>query len=170
MGEPDFWNDAALEACGAIFEAPRIETTTVENITVDLDLFIGLYFENNIGHDFTKAVINQWKVIGADALSIDHQRAARDGFTPLSVEFVVNTLVKKQQDYGHENIRRFGRSGLIMRCHDKVARLNNLYGADFKPNHESINDTLLDIVGYATIGIMWECEKFMLPLAPPKKN
>jgi hypothetical protein len=169
MRQPDLWDDAALEACGAIFAANRIPETTINNITEDLDLFIGLYFDNQAGQDFSLAVVNQWKVIGADAIALEHQRAARDGFEPLTVDTVVSTLVRKQQDYGHENIRRFGRSGLIMRCHDKVARLNNLYGADLVPNHESINDTLLDIVGYATIGIMWEQEKFLLPLGPPKK-
>lgn len=169
MRKPDYWDDAALEACGAIFAANRLLDTTIDDIAEDLDLFIGLYFENHTGQDFSPAVVNQWKAIGADAISIDHQRATRDGFQPLTVSTVVGTLIKKQHDYGHENIRRFGRSGLIMRCHDKVARLKNLYGADLVPNHESINDTLLDIVGYATIGIMWEQEKFLLPLGPPGK-
>ena len=57
-----------------------------------------------------------------------------------------------------------------MRCHDKVARLKNLYGSDFEPNNESIEDTLLDIVGYSAIGIMWESGTFLLPLKPSEKK
>ena len=56
----------------------------------------------------------------------------------------------------------------MIRTHDKIARLENLCGSDFEPNNESIDDTLLDIIGYSAIGIMWETETFLLPLAPPK--
>jgi len=52
--------------------------------------------------------------------------------------------------------------------HDKVARLENLLSSDDgggKPNNESIEDNLMDVVGYAAIGMMWESRLFLLPLA-----
>lgn len=81
-----------------------------------------------------------------------------------SQEQIVQTLVRKQMDYGHENISRFGRQGLIVRVHDKIARLNNLLKRKHGPQNESIDDTYLDIVGYASIGMMWERGWFHLEL------
>jgi hypothetical protein len=79
-------------------------------------------------------------------------------------ETLVKTLIRKQRDYGPENIRRFGRQGLMVRMHDKIARLENLTLKKDDPNNESIDDTVMDIAGYAAIGIMWESQKFLLPL------
>ena len=77
---------------------------------------------------------------------------------------VTDVLVKKQRDYGPENIRRFGRQGILIRMHDKIARLENLLATGATPNNESIADTFLDIIGYSAIGIMWESGTFLLPL------
>lgn len=55
----------------------------------------------------------------------------------------------------------------MVRMHDKVARLENLLlqlDGGGKPENETIQDNLLDVVGYATIGIMWESMTFLLPL------
>ena len=79
-------------------------------------------------------------------------------------EHVAATLVKKQYDYGHNNIARFGFIGLLIRVHDKIARLENLISKEVDPNNESIDDTIMDIVGYSAIGIMWEQNQFMLDL------
>lgn len=76
-------------------------------------------------------------------------------------------LVKKQMDYGHENIKRFGRIGLIVRIQDKVARLENLISKGIDedgPQNESLLDNVIDVMGYSAIGIMWEKEEFLLPL------
>jgi hypothetical protein len=77
---------------------------------------------------------------------------------------VHETLCRKQHDYGHENIQRFGRAGLMVRVHDKVARLENLIGNNAKPNNESIQDNVMDVIGYSAIGIMWESGTFLLEL------
>jgi hypothetical protein len=73
-------------------------------------------------------------------------------------------VIRKQCDYGHHNIARFGRLGLLVRMHDKIARLENLVSNEKNPSTESIDDTVMDIAGYAAIGIMWENQKFLLPL------
>jgi hypothetical protein len=75
------------------------------------------------------------------------------------------------EDYGHDNIQRFGRDGLIVRLHDKIARLQNLAtlrdttDADH-PNHETVDDTLRDLVGYCLIGCLVEADNWTLPLTP----
>ena len=74
------------------------------------------------------------------------------------------TLCRKQRDYGHHNIARFGMTGLIIRCHDKIARLENLLINNTVPGNESIYDTVMDIAGYSAIGIMWARNEFLLPL------
>lgn len=80
-------------------------------------------------------------------------------------EDITSTLVRKQSDYGHHNIARFGRQGLVVRCHDKVARLKNLHLArSGKAANESLTDTYVDIIGYSAIGMMWERGWFLLDL------
>ena len=79
-------------------------------------------------------------------------------------EQITETLIRKQHDYGHHNISRFGRHGLLVRVHDKIARLKNLMLQSAAPNNESISDTYTDIVGYSAIGIMWERGWFGLEL------
>jgi hypothetical protein len=80
------------------------------------------------------------------------------------IDQISSILVRKQRDYGHTNIARFGRAGLLVRCHDKVARLENLLGAGRAPENETVADNFIDVIGYAAIGIMWENDWFLLPL------
>ncbi len=86
-------------------------------------------------------------------------------------EEITQTLIRKQTDYGPENIRRFGLDGLLVRCHDKIARLKNLHlFRDGESANESVTDTYLDIIGYSAIGMMWERGWFLLPLVKESGN
>lgn len=101
-----------------------------------------------------------WSFIGRHALNI----LTITGWRP-DQNNMVATLIRKQKDYGPENISRFGNIGLLIRMHDKIARLENIYSKcewDFNKaiavnavSDETIIDTLMDIVGYAAIAIMW---------------
>lgn len=96
----------------------------------------------------------------------------------IDISYIHNVLINKQKDYGPSNIMEFGSLGIIIRMFDKVARLRNLTtkGADLLLNansvpNETFLDTLIDIVGYCTIGLMVEefdeeygC-KFLTPLS-----
>lgn len=82
-------------------------------------------------------------------------------FDPYEVSEV---LSNKQRDYGPNNIARFGEKGLIVRLHDKVARLENLLAHNLSARNESIVDTYLDIIGYSVIGLMWMNDEFLTPL------
>jgi hypothetical protein len=84
----------------------------------------------------------------------------------MSCESIAQTLAEKQHDYGHHNIARFGRQGLLVRVHDKVARLRNLsLTAAAAAKNEPIADTYMDIIGYCAIGMMWERDWFLLNLS-----
>lgn len=69
----------------------------------------------------------------------------------------VDLLIKKHQDYGPKNISDAPGgpiNGLAVRLHDKVARLSNLTSYNKKPTNESLEDTLVDILNYALIGLL----------------
>ena len=155
------WDDASRWALVEIFtQVRRKPRSDIVQMRSDLDGFIDDLFHAPAGFEKAKSL---WSIIGGDALELAIQR----GF-PQTIDNVHETLIRKQRDYGHENIRRFGRQGLMVRMHDKVARLENLFASSdggLKPNNESIEDNIMDVVGYAAIGIMWESRLFLLPLA-----
>ena len=115
-----------------------------------------------------EAVITGWRMVGFYGREFGAYACYSAGLELSKVcDTVHRVLVKKQMDYGHNNIKRFGRIGLIVRMQDKVARLENLmskYDEDSTPQNESILDNVIDVMGYSAIGIMWEREQFLLPL------
>jgi len=105
------------------------------------------------------------------------------GHSPIpTAQSVYPLLRSKMDDYGYDNIQRFGRDGVLIRLHDKIARLEHLatlraatsLGKEdyvwqldaYHPNHESVDDTLRDLVGYCLIGCLVEADNWMLPLTP----
>jgi len=106
-----------------------------------------------------------WELLAADAFAELQLLDPSWEVPEIAIERIADLLIKKQSDYGTANIARFGRTGLIIRLHDKVARLENLRGSGGARN-ESIEDTLLDVIGYSVVGLMWEDGTFMVPLLP----
>lgn len=156
--EPTSWEEAALAAVELIFAQKRKrKRADLNQLRTDLDEFIESLFHAPAGFTTAKS---RWSVIGGDAVELGETL----GFDWLSIKTVHATLVKKQRDYGPENIRRFGRQGLMVRMHDKVARLENLMDTHNTPENETVFDNVLDVIGYAAIGIMWESQQFLLPL------
>lgn len=90
----------------------------------------------------------------------------------LSESMIATTVAKKQRDYGPNNVAKFGVAGLVVRVHDKIARLENLLSS--KRNginsvqDETVFDTLLDIVGYSTVALLWVNGWFLTPMASDK--
>jgi hypothetical protein len=86
----------------------------------------------------------------------------------LSQNEIAHVVARKQRDYGPNNISKFGVFGLVVRVHDKIARLENL----LSPKRNGVNsvqgetvfDTLLDIIGYSTVAIMWINNWFLLEM------
>lgn len=66
---------------------------------------------------------------------------------------VVETIIGKQRDYGHDNINAYGIAGVEVRMSDKIARLRNLKSNNTPPANESLMDTLVDLVGYSIVEV-----------------
>lgn len=129
---------------------------SIADLRKNLDKFIDDLYKAPGGE---QKAVTSFAQLGSDAWEL----AAKSGIN-LTVAETTSVLIRKQGDYGPDNIARFKRQGLLIRLHDKVARLENLTAKDVDPNNESIADTYLDIVGYCAIGIMWERREFLLPL------
>ena len=76
-------------------------------------------------------------------------------------------VIRKQHDYGHDNINAFGEFGVLVRTNDKIARLRNLVGKEGIT--EPRIDAWRDIAGYAIIALMLDREWFKLDLEQPKE-
>lgn len=70
---------------------------------------------------------------------------------------------KKNAKYGTENLVMFNGTAILVRINDKIARLNNMYeNGDFQiadevlkdEYDESIIDTLMDLINYATYMVL----------------
>jgi hypothetical protein len=166
---PTTWDDAARRAVFQIFNHSFNTWDRLSDVREYLDYLIdeiGPESKKNISGDVAAeywAILGRTAAVVAEKLNIfkeiDEELAGH-------VEDISRILVRKQRDYGHYNIARFGRAGLLVRMHDKVARLENLLQNETNPENESVVDNFIDVIGYASIGIMWERNWFLLPLAP----
>ncbi len=148
------WNDYAEMYVNKVWEysdnLPNHSPTV--SIRSTIDEMIDKFFMGNDQLDSP----NYWLRLGA--LSVKSHE--------MDKEFVARTLCEKQNDYGPENIARFMHKGIILRLHDKVARLENLLNNGIEAKNEAIDDTYMDIVGYAVIGLMLLDNSFFYPLLP----
>jgi len=65
---------------------------------------------------------------------------------------IKDTILIKNKHYGnsfHQTIEEYGIVALLIRLTDKLNRLKTAY-----QYHESMEDTLLDIAGYAILGLI----------------
>ncbi len=75
---------------------------------------------------------------------------------------MTDLLCRKQNDYGHGNINKFGQFGILVRLSDKVERLKNL--REKVATAEPYEDALIDIVGYCVVALMLDDGTFALEL------
>jgi hypothetical protein len=174
MSAPTFtsWNQSARDKTSRIFSAPHKSNYALINIRQVIDAMIALFWD--VSPDVT-TVRDQvessnlrrehWQYMGSKAVAYAQELNIINGAQPeLEAGALAALLCRKQHDYGHENIARFGFQGLLVRVHDKVARLENLVNSDKSPENESIKDNLLDVIGYCAIGMMLEEGTFLLNL------
>ena len=81
-------------------------------------------------------------------------------------EDVLPLLRRKQEDYGYNNISAFGIDGILVRMHDKIARIENLTDKQVEGLNEPLTDSFYDLIGYCIIGIMVALGIWELPLRP----
>lgn len=166
---PTTWDDAARRAVFQIFNHSFNTWDRLSDVRAHLD-----YLIDEIGPESKKEISGDvaaeyWAILGRTAAVVAEKKEIFkeiDEELNYWVDSVSKILVRKQRDYGHHNIARFGRAGLLVRMHDKVARLENLLQWSTDPENESVVDNFIDVIGYASIGIMWERNWFLLPLAP----
>lgn len=151
------WNLAAAAVVKCIF-SHKSKKSDLAVVRQQFDAMINYFWMKDNSAESTA----DWIELGALALAAG--RAAGVFEKADFSDEVAAVLVRKQTDYGHDNIARFGLDGLIVRMHDKIARLENLTSRGTTPENESIRDNYLDVLGYATIGVMWSEGTFLMPL------
>ena len=145
--EPSSWNSAANEA---VREMVRADATPSNLYS------LRLFYEEMAKQirdevDLDGAVIaGMWNTFGARCRASSVTLANNS----LLWATVIETVISKQRDYGKENITKFGQVGLLVRVHDKLARLEHLTKNGKTPKNESLADTVLDLVGYSVLGII----------------
>jgi hypothetical protein len=80
---------------------------------------------------------------------------------------ILDLLLRKNADYGDDNLRRFGRYGILVRVADKISRLQHmlenvqLTGNAQMAVDEAERDAWMDIAGYAIQAIRFINEEAM---------
>lgn len=183
--EPITWDEAAASIVFTIFSFNLIAMNKLEDMRTQLDYMIlrnvgmqpdphmlGLaeddWMEPEEMSDFWKMLAAVTRAAAGDAkiefFGINPERALDAENMEKMVNQVAGLVTRKQRDYGCDNIMRFGRLGLLVRVHDKIARLENLAARGTQPNNESIVDNYLDVIGYCIVAMMFERGWFTLPL------
>lgn len=64
-------------------------------------------------------------------------------------------FIAKHKDYGKGNIVETGELGIAFRVNDKLSRLKNILLNNKTPEHESIDETWMDIAVYSIIAVLY---------------
>ena len=174
--EPITWDEAAAAVVFQIFAFNLVAMNKLEDMRTQLDYMIS----KNVGispdawmgpeemSDFWKILAAVTRAAAGDAkiefFGINPERALDAENMEKMINNVAGLVTRKQRDYGCDNIMRFGRLGLLVRVHDKIAILENLAARGTVPNNESIVDNYLDVIGYCIVAMMFERGWFTLPL------
>ena len=117
------WQDAAAYAVNQINQyahGPILKDGKRDALRHHLDVLIGEL--DIIDRLFPISWREEFRRLGATA----YWAAVNENYPVRLDDDLVALLARKQHDYGPENILRFGNRGLLVRLHDKVARLENL--------------------------------------------
>ena len=94
-----------------------------------------------------------------DELLTQFDRTETSNPFKLYTDKLAATLQEKNQAYGDsftESVDKFGKTVIAVRLSDKFNRVCNLIKRDeLKENDESLEDTLLDMAGYAILGLKY---------------
>ena len=113
--------------------------------------------------------VNRDKI--ADMRDAVQKQLREDGADKITLEFVgaqfeaLVLFIEKHNDYGPDNIKDSGKTGVIVRVNDKIKRLHNIhkkqgyFGPEFMDTshtvkNESIEDTWIDTGNYGLIGLL----------------
>ena len=172
--EPATWEHASYLAAADIVELgiATFDPSNVGSIAKVCDTYERVFA--------SEGTFGGWVLLAVTAMDALEQGSVVGLWEPVKLEEIVVLIARKQHDYGHNNVERFGVPGLLVRVHDKVARLRNLSarqlaqlveenGLPLPPvapeRNESMQDTLIDVVGYSIVALMVIEGQFTLPLA-----
>lgn len=88
----------------------------------------------------------------------DLEKSFDEDFFKEKVDEIVDTLIKKNHDYGnsYENSRdKYGHVSFLIRLSDKLGRYGVLAQNDAKIVTESLEDTLNDMIGYVLLELKY---------------
>jgi len=86
---------------------------------------------------------------------VDVNRETMRSLVQEVLDSVVEVLYAKNQDYG-DAWQAHGIASVLVRLSDKSLRLENLDGKEALVVDEQVADTLIDIIGYSILGLMYE--------------
>lgn len=159
-----YWDDAAVDAVKDIVaDASNCNDLTLLRMRQHLDSMISSTFHKG------NTPVADWLRLGALAYGLGRANGLVQGSEDEYIATTAHFIAGKQRDYGPKNVSRFGSQGLLVRAHDKVARLEHLTATKAGPANESLADTITDLVGYACVATMWERKEFLIPLDPDRK-
>lgn len=165
---PETWNEASLQALEYIIDIaknhpPAAQTWTKYNAVSDSLAAFATHPNDGMASNFFSAR-------QAVAIMVDAGCMAMDSLLPITgsvdADKLHKLLCRKQHDYGHGNITKFGLVGVAVRMCDKIARAENITFSGSGPIqlNEPLQDTYEDIIGYAVIGVMLQRDTFKLLL------
>lgn len=191
--KPQCWEDAVIEAVNELFrfndsylivdypvlitENPKTEFSytknNLDNINNIIDLYIDskIYLDQDI-NDISKINHNNLIFMIANFGVELAKELCEDAIgVEMFKRILIDTLIKKQKDYGPSNINKFAITGVIIRMYDKIGRLNNLSTGNKVSNiDEPLFDTALDLLGYCSIAYMLVNDTFNIPMSDNEVN
>ena len=71
---------------------------------------------------------------------------------------LLETFIKKNNDYGNNNLDTYGKIGIIIRMQDKINRYLNISknNIEIKVQDETLNDTIKDLINYCYLFLIQE--------------
>ena len=126
---------------GTLFDLPEDEGPDMDDEWWD-DLPSSMYGVGKVRVDKEKLIEQMMRSLSADLLSV-------------IVESIAELVYKKNKDYG-DAWQTFGCFTALIRINDKLLRVKNLSdGTPALVAGESIVDNLRDVIGYASLALMW---------------
>jgi len=71
---------------------------------------------------------------------------------------LLETFIKKNNDYGSSNLDKYGKVGILIRLEDKINRYVNINknNVEIQVENETLNDTIKDLINYCYLFLIQE--------------
>lgn len=118
-----------------------------------------LHIRDSGDHSMGTTPTHKLDVVSGDSIHWAMKEVAWDSLQHLGSDVLFEYLElwrKKHHDYGPENHAVWGAQGALIRASDKLLRLKRHYVNGFEMRNESVEDSWLDLIGYALIGLVIE--------------